>query len=178
VVTRTPTAPIEDVALPVLVRRVASEVHLPIWAAGGLASPAQVNDVLAVGAEAAAVGTVLLRSTESGASKTYKDALADTTRTETVLTKAFSGRPARALRNGFVDAFDAIAPDGYPAIHYLTAPIRKAAAMASDPDNINLWAGTGHRYATDEPAGTILLRLATLTSPENPAQQHAEPRPK
>jgi nitronate monooxygenase len=55
----------------------------------------------------------------------------------------------------------AMAPEGYPAIHHLTSPIRKAAAAAGDPERINLWAGTGYRHATDAPAGEILKALAS-----------------
>jgi nitronate monooxygenase len=106
------------------------------------------------------VGTVLLRSPESGASETYKNALADPARTETILTTAFSGRPARALRNEFVSRFHSLAPAGYPALHHLTSPLRKAAAAAGDAEGINIWAGTGYRDATTEPAATILKRLA------------------
>lgn len=158
--TFTPHVPVETVPADELVRRVRSRVDLPIWAAGGISSPADVGDVLAAGAEAAVVGTVLLRSPESGASRTYRDALADPARTETVVTRAFSGRPARGLRNRFIDELGDRAPLGYPAVHHLTSPIRKAAAAAGDPENINIWAGTGHAQATGEPVADILLRLA------------------
>ncbi|MET3961002.1 nitronate monooxygenase [Marmoricola sp. OAE513] len=136
-----------------------SRTDLPLWAAGGISTSVQVQGALAAGAEAVVVGTVLLRSPESGASATYKAALADPTRTETVVTRAFSGRPARALRNGFADRFTERAPAGYPAIHHLTTPLRRAAHEAGDPENINLWAGTGFADATDEPAAVILRRL-------------------
>lgn len=158
--TLTPATPVEQIPLAELLDRVRSRVQLPIWAAGGVSTPDGVRDALAHGAEAAVVGSVLLRSSESGASKPYKTALADTHRTETVVTTAFSGRPARALRNAFVDRFHGTAPSGYPAIHHLTSPIRKAAAAANDPENINIWVGTGYRDATEEPAVNILRRLA------------------
>ncbi|GER23743.1 oxidoreductase [Zafaria cholistanensis] len=163
--TLTPEAPLGEVPLVQLLGRVRAEVDLPLWAAGGLSTPAGVREVLAAGAEAAVLGTVLLRTPESGASAPYKAALADaarthTSRTETLLTKAFSGRPARALRNGFVDRFHGQAPAGYPALHHLTSPLRKAAAAAGDPEGINIWAGAGYRDATEEPAADLLRRLA------------------
>src|SRR6185312_7995757 len=113
------------------------------------------------GSAAAAVGTVLLRATECGASATHQAALADPAYTETVLTRSFTGRPARGLRNAFIDAHDSEAPTGYPAIHHLTSPLRKAAAAAGKPDYVHLWAGTGFRHATAEPATDILRRLAS-----------------
>jgi nitronate monooxygenase len=158
--TLTPATPVEQIPLADLLDRIRLRVQLPIWAAGGISTPAGVRDALAHGAEAAAVGSVLLRSPESGTSKPYRAALADTDRTETVVTTAFSGRPARALRNAFVDRFHSVAPGGYPAIHHLTSPIRKAATAANDPESINIWAGTGYRDATVEPAADILRRLS------------------
>ena len=153
---RWPPVPIVD-----LVRRIAAAVPLPILAAGGLATPGAVAEVIRAGAAAAAVGTVLLRADESGASATHRAALVDPAYTETVLTHAFTGRPARGLRNAFIDAHEAEAPLGYPAIHHLTSPLRKAAAAAGKPDYVHLWAGTGYRHATAEPASEILRRLAS-----------------
>jgi nitronate monooxygenase len=142
-----------------LVAQVRAAVSLPIVAAGGLGTSADIAAVLRAGAVAAVVGTVLLRTDESGASAVVKTALADPARTETVVTRAFSGRPARGLRNDFIDRYDAVAPAGYPALHYLTSPLRKAATAAGDAELVNLWAGTGHRHATAESATAVLTRL-------------------
>jgi NAD(P)H-dependent flavin oxidoreductase YrpB (nitropropane dioxygenase family) len=136
-------------------------VSLPLVAAGGVAAPADVTGALRAGAAAVMVGTVLLRADEAGTSRPHKAALADPARRRTVVTRAFTGRPARALRNGFTDRYTDLAPAGYPALHHLTSPMRKAAAAADDPERINLWAGTGYRHATAEPVGQILQRLAS-----------------
>lgn len=159
--TLSPHKPLTPVPIVELVTRIAATVALPVMAAGGLATPGGVAEVIRAGAAAAVVGTVLLRATESGASTTHQAALADPARTETVLTRAFTGRPARGLRNSFIDAHEAQAPPGYPAIHYLTSPLRKAAAAAGKPEYVHLWAGTGYRHATAEPTSDILRRLAS-----------------
>ncbi|OBI44442.1 nitronate monooxygenase [Mycobacterium sp. E796] len=159
--TLSPRRPLTPVPIVDLVAQIGATVPLPVMAAGGLATPAAVADVIRAGAVAAAVGTVLLRATESGASATHQAALVDPAYTETVITRAFTGRPARGLRNAFIDAHEAQAPLGYPAIHYLTSPMRKAAAAAGKPDYVHLWAGTGYRHATAEPAADILRRLAS-----------------
>ncbi|HEX5402234.1 MAG TPA: nitronate monooxygenase [Pseudonocardiaceae bacterium] len=143
-----------------LIAQVRAAVSLPIVAAGGLGTSADITAVLRAGAVAAVVGTVLLRTDESGASAVVQTALADPARTETVVTRAFSGRPARGLRNDFIDRYDAVAPAGYPALHHLTSPLRKAATAAGDPELVNLWAGTGHRHATAGPAAAVLTGLA------------------
>lgn len=159
--TLSPRRPLQPVPLVDLVKQVTAAVPLPVLAAGGLATPDAVADVVRAGAAAAAVGTVLLRATESGASATHQAALTDPARTETVLTHAFTGRPARGLRNTFIDDHEDHAPFGYPAIHHLTSPLRKAAAAAGKLDYVHLWAGTGYRHATAEPTADILRRLAS-----------------
>ncbi|ORV89821.1 2-nitropropane dioxygenase [Mycobacterium interjectum] len=159
--TLSPRQPLQPVPIADLIKRVAATVPLPIIAAGGLATPTAVAEVIRAGATAAAVGTVLLRATESGASATHQAALTNPAYTETVITRAFTGRPARGLRNAFIDAHEAQAPLGYPAIHHLTTGMRKAAAAAGKPDYVHLWAGTGYRHATAEPASDILRRLAS-----------------
>jgi nitronate monooxygenase len=156
----TPEVPVEDVPLTDLVADMRSRTQAPIIAAGGISTAEEAADVLAAGADAVMVGTVLLRSRESGASAVHKAAIADGSRGPTVVTRAFTGRPARALPNEFIRKYDPIAPHGYPAIHHLTSGLRKAAAAAGNPEMVHLWAGTGYRMATDEPAGQILNRLA------------------
>lgn len=147
-----PTAP--------LVRAVAATVGVPLIAAGGVDSSAAARELLGAGAGAVAVGTLLLRSDESGATPVHKDALADPAFDGTVVTRAFTGRPARALRNGFVDRHHGAAPTGYPELHHLTRPLRAAAAAAGSSEELHLWAGTGHRAARSGPVGDILARLA------------------
>lgn len=154
-----PRREIVDVALPELVAQVRRATGLPVVAAGGVAGRADVHAALAAGAEAVAVGTLLLRTPEAGTNPAHRRALAEGV-AETVVTRAFTGRPARGLRNAFIDAYEASAPYGYPALHHLTSPLRKASVAAGDPANVNLWAGTGYRAARELPAAEVLGSLA------------------
>jgi NAD(P)H-dependent flavin oxidoreductase YrpB (nitropropane dioxygenase family) len=160
--TFTPQRTPSPVSLPDLLGAVRKEVSLPLVAAGGIATPEAVTEALRAGAAAVMVGTVLLRADEAGTSAPYRAALADPARDQTLVTRAFTGRPARALRNDFTDRYSSLAPDGYPAVHHLTSPLRSAATAANDPERINLWAGMGYRHGTAEPTAQILQRLATL----------------
>jgi nitronate monooxygenase len=141
-----------------LVEEIRSTVPLPVLAAGGLSGREDVAAVLAAGAEGAVVGTLLLLADESGASAAHRAGLADRARGTAVM-RAWTGRPARGLRNAFSEAYDAAAPTGYPAVHHLTRPIRRAAAAATDPERVNLWAGTGFRAARKAPVAQILSGL-------------------
>ncbi len=157
--TLTPDRPPPERPLTHLVAEVRAAVDLPLLGGGGLVTAEDVAAVLAAGADAAVVGTVLLLAEESGASEAHRVGLADHAR-ETAVMRAWTGRPARGLRNAFSDAYDAAAPPGYPALHHLTRPLRRAAAAATDPEGINLWAGTGFRAARQAPAAEILGSLA------------------
>jgi NAD(P)H-dependent flavin oxidoreductase YrpB (nitropropane dioxygenase family) len=141
-----------------LVAEIRAAVELPLLGAGGIAGPGDVDAALAAGADAVAVGTLLLLAHESGASVAHRAGLADHDR-ETAVMRAWTGRPARGLRNAFSDSYDASAPSGYPALHHLTRPLRRAAAAAVDPERVNLWAGTGFRAARQAPAAEILAAL-------------------
>jgi nitronate monooxygenase len=151
---RPPERPLTD-----LVGEVRAACDLPLLGAGGVASSDDVRAVLTAGADAVAVGTLLLLADESGASAAHRAGLADHARATTVM-RAWTGRPARGLRNAFSDAYDASAPPGYPALHHLTRPLRRAAAAAGDPERVNLWAGTGYRAARAAPVAEILAGLA------------------
>lgn len=151
-------APGRDHGLLLLIGEVAAVTGLPQIAAGGIMSPRQARAVLAAGAVAAQCGTAFLRSPESGAHPLYKAALADPRYTATTVTRAFSGRPARGLVNGFIlDHADA--PPAYPEINNATRPLRSAAAASGDTERMSLWAGQGYRLAAELPAGEIIDRL-------------------
>ena len=149
-----------EVALPELVAGVRRRTGLEVIAAGGIAGPSDVADALRAGAAAVMVGTLLLRAAESGASEVHKAAIVDPNREPTVITRAFTGRPARGLANEFTRRYSALAPSGYPAVHHLTIGLRRASAAAGNPEYVNLWAGTGYRESTDELTAAILSRLA------------------
>nr|WP_230973487.1 nitronate monooxygenase [Aeromicrobium terrae] len=160
--TFTPRFASAETVLTEVVREIRAGVELPLWAAGGIAAAGDVRAALDAGAEAVAVGSVLLRSPESGTSATTRAGIAHGIEhgLETTVTRAFSGRPARGIRNEFIEWFDAEAPVGYPAVHHLTSPLRKAAADRGLFEHVNLWAGTGYAAGTEETAADVLRRLA------------------
>lgn len=142
-------------SLPDLVAAVRAATTTPIVAAGGIASREDARAALAAGADAVAIGTLALRADEAGTSPVHRDALADPAFARTALTRAFTGRPARALVTPFVAAH-VDAPSGYPALHHLTRPMRAAAAAAGDASLVHLWAGEGWRMGRDAPIAAIL----------------------
>jgi nitronate monooxygenase len=143
-----------------LLRTTTIGLDVPVIAAGGLMTAVDVADVLASGAVAASLGTAFLLADEAGSSPVHRAALQDPQFTETVVTRCFSGRYARGLRNRFIEQHDAEAPLGYPEIHYLTSPVRAAAVRAGDPHGTNVWAGTGFQKARAASVAEIMAGLA------------------
>lgn len=148
----------DGLALLSLLRLTSTSVDIPLIAAGGLADGAGVATVLAAGASAAMLGTAFLRCPEAGTTRVHADSLAS--ERPTVVTRAFTGRSARAIDNAFTDRFTDSAPSAYPEIHYLTSPIRARARQTGDAENLNLWAGQAHTLANEAPAGRLVRQLA------------------
>lgn len=142
-----------------LLGEVRTVVDVPLVAAGGIGTADDVATLLRAGASAVQCGTRFLVAEEAGTRPIHVAALLDGQRRGTVVTRAFTGQPARALRNRFTDAHSATAPLGYPAVHHLTAPIRAAAARQGDVESVNLWAGTGYEHARPGTTAEILDEL-------------------
>ena len=130
---------------------------VPVIGAGGVSGINDVRAILDAGAVAAQVGTLFLRTPEAGTKPAHRAALADPQFTETVTTRAYSGRLARGLVNRYIEDFTDSAPPVYPQINTLTGPLRKAAA--DDAQVINLWAGTGWKGAQEQSAADVVAAL-------------------
>jgi nitronate monooxygenase len=154
-----PAAPPCDTPMLQLLSAIRVDADIPIVASGGLVNADDVARVLAAGAVAAQLGTAFLLADEAGTHPTHRAALRNKAFDETVVTRAFTGRYARALRNGFVDRYDKQAPFGFPQIGHVTAPLRSAAAEADDPHGMALWAGTGFRQARNGSVAEIFRSL-------------------
>jgi nitronate monooxygenase len=146
-------------SLPQLLRDVAAVTDLPLVAAGGIMSGQDAAAAMAAGALAVQCGTAFLRCPESGAHPRHKAALADPRFAQTAVTRAFSGRPARALVNRFMLDHPA-APSAYPEINNATRPLRAAAGAAGDASRMSLYAGEGFRAATTRPAAEVVELLS------------------
>jgi nitronate monooxygenase len=142
-----------------LLRSVTAVVDVPVVAGGGLADAADVASVLARGAVAAQVGTAYLACDEAGTNPVHRAALVDPAFAETTLTRAYTGRWARGLANRFT-AEHRDAPAGYPQLHHLTAPLRRAAVLAGDGHIAHLWAGVAHAHTRPGRAADLTRALA------------------
>ncbi|MGU3291245.1 NAD(P)H-dependent flavin oxidoreductase [Williamsia sp. M5A3_1d] len=165
-----PEDPLDD-----LLRAIVDALPTPVIAAGGVADGSDVARLLGLGAHAVGIGTLLLRTPEAGTSVPYRRALTEAahpdSRAHTVLTRAFSGRPARGLANRFHHELGHLAPSAFPEINTLTGPIRRAATAADDPEAITLWAGEGFASAREVPTATVISDL-WASAVEHGADEH------
>jgi nitronate monooxygenase len=154
----------EDAMVPTLT--LVSEIrralpHVPVIASGGLMDGGDIARALSAGASAVQMGTAFLACPESGASQAYKRAILQAKEDTTVITRAFSGRPARGLRNQFIAELagreDIILP--YPLQNALTRTMRTGAARAGEAGYLSLWAGQGVARARALPAAQLVQQL-------------------
>jgi len=141
------------------VPQIVDRVRIPVIAAGGIMDGRGLVAALALGAQGAQMGTRFLTSVESGAHEAYKDALLASTEESTIITKAFSGRPARGIVNRYIRHWQdsGVEPLPFPTQNTITRDIRNAAAEQNNTEFMSLWAGQATRMLTDrENAADIL----------------------
>jgi nitronate monooxygenase len=144
-----------------LTRLIVRAVRTPVIAAGGIMDGAGIAAVLALGAQAAQLGTAFIPCPESGAPKVHKDALLAAREDITTITEKFSGKPARGIANRLVRELNArsAAQLVFPAQNSVTGKLRAASAKAGNPDFLAMWAGQALALSRALPAATLVAQL-------------------
>jgi nitronate monooxygenase len=148
---------------------VVDSVKIPVIAAGGIMDGRGIAASLALGATAVQMGTAFLATRQSAISTEWKQSLRAAKPNETCLTRAFSGRYARGLRNEFVADFEANQSNlpAYPVQNALTAGLRKQAAVVGNAQLLSLWAGQAvsqlQRRDVDIDASSLVSDLVVET---------------
>jgi nitronate monooxygenase len=150
---------LELVGLLPLLALISRRSSLPLVASGGIATGQALAAALCAGASAVQIGTAFMLCPEAGTSEVHRAALR--TEAETALTRAFTGRLARGIRNEFMAQHGHAAPIAYPELHYVTAPLRRLAREQGNPEHVNLWAGEAHALAEKLPAAEVVGKLVT-----------------
>ena len=146
-----------------LVPQVVDAVQVPVIAAGGIMDGRGVLAVLALGAQAAQLGTRFLLASESGAFEAYRRRLVEAVETDTVMTRVLTGRAARAIRNDLVRAVENAEASilGWPYQALAAEDLYRAAVANDDASWAPLFAGQGLRLARGtSPAAEIIASLS------------------
>lgn len=147
-----------------LVPQVVDAVPVPVLAAGGIMDGRGLVASLALGAAGVLLGTRFLVAQESGASTAYQERLLAATESDTVITRTFTGRPARSVRNRFVEAYmqAAAEPLPWPLQSLAAEDIYGAAQTRGEADYFPLLAGQGLRMLKrGQGSAQIVQELAT-----------------
>jgi nitronate monooxygenase len=126
-----------------LIPQVVDRVTCPVVAAGGIVDGRQMAAAFALGASGVQMGTAFLTTMEAGTNEIHRQAILASKDTSTVVTNVFSGKPARGIRNAFIDQLTkgSTPIPAYPVQNALTRDIRKEAAKQGRAEWMSLWAG-------------------------------------
>ncbi len=159
-----------------LVPQIVDAVNVPVVAAGGIMDGRGLVAALALGAAGAALGTRFLVARESGAFPAWQERLLAVTEVDTLITRVFTGRPARSVRNRFIEEHQQAGaePLAWPFQGLAAEDIYRAAQARGETDYCPLLAGQGLRLLKRgqgaaqivaelvEEAQTALARLGNL----------------
>lgn len=148
-----------------LTRLIVCAVQIPVVAAGGIMDGAGIAAALALGAQAAQLGTAFIPCSESGAPQVHKAHLLAAREDTTTITEKFSGKPARGFVNRYIrEMNDSNAPQlAFPAQNTLTGPLRAASAKAGNPDFVSMWAGQAAPLARELSVADLIAQLEQET---------------
>lgn len=124
-----------------LIPQIADAVDVPVIAAGGIADGRQMAAAMILGASGVQLGTAFLSTPEAGISEAYRVKILSVKMGETVISKAYSGKPARMVRNDWVDYVDkhltkfAPFPFGYSIGEKLRPTLLANGEIAGDNDS-------------------------------------------
>jgi NAD(P)H-dependent flavin oxidoreductase YrpB (nitropropane dioxygenase family) len=140
-----------EVASMVLVPDVVDAVSpVPVLAAGGIGSGRQMAAAMALGAQGVWTGSIWLTVTEANTGDIAMDKLLHAKSSDTVRSRALTGKPARQLRTAWTDAWEAPESPGtlpMPLQFILNAKAMRRVQRA------------GNRELTGMPVGQVVSRM-------------------
>ena len=147
-----------------LIPQVVDSVRIPVIAAGGIADTRGVKAALALGADAVQMGTAFLATHQSNASQDHKEILFSEQGKYTTLTKAFTGRLSRGIRNRLTEELknkeNLLAP--YPLQGKFMSHLKAYPATTdSNPAFKSYWAGQSAPLLKYRDAAELIRSIAT-----------------
>lgn len=142
-----------------LVKSAKEHLTIPVIAAGGIMNKAHADQMFSLGADFVQIGTALMTAYECEASKAHKNAILTSEQESTTLSKAFTGKFARGIKNKFTEKLKDAKVAPYPIQHYLTLHIRKESAIQNKPEYLSLWMGENGYLAREASVQEIIDSL-------------------
>lgn len=149
------------VGLIALIPQIVDNVSIPVIAAGGIMDGRGMLAAEVLGASAVQLGTAFLTCEEAGTNPAYKEAILESFEDSTVITRVFSGKPARSIHNYFIETLNdhenEIPP--FPYQNALTNPLRKEANKQQNIRFMSLWCGQGARLSRKTSAKSLVQSI-------------------
>jgi nitronate monooxygenase len=142
-----------------LVPQIVDAVHIPVVAAGGIADGRGLAAAFALGASGAQIGTAFLGCPEATVSPLHRAQLRTATDDGTELTRAFTGRPARALRTSFIAQMADTEPLEFPLQTSLLGPLWQLPSEEARAAFTPFWAGQAAPLVRELPASRLIEEL-------------------
>ncbi|HUU73605.1 MAG TPA: nitronate monooxygenase [Burkholderiales bacterium] len=144
-----------------LVPQIVDAVKVPVIAAGGVMDARGLVACFALGASAVQMGTAFLGCPEMSVLEAWRTSLKNAAAEDTLVTKAVSGRPARAIRNRYIEEVEGLQETllPYPAQYSVSRDLRKSAAERNDSGFMSMWAGQGVGLMRDQPVDVLMREL-------------------
>jgi nitronate monooxygenase len=148
-----------------LVPQIVDAVRVPVIAAGGIADGRGIAAAFALGASGVQIGTAFLSCPEATVSPLHRAQLKAAADDGTELTRAFTGRPARAMRNRFVIEMADTEPLDFPLQASLVGPLWQIPNEEARAAFTPFWAGQAAPLVRDLPAGQLVEELVAEALP-------------
>ena len=141
-----------------LIPQVVDNVRIPVVSTGGIMDGRGLMASICLGAKGVQMGTAFLTCIESGANNVHKEAILQSNEDQTILTRAFSGKWARGIKNEFISEMQEHEIDfpDFPIQNTLTQDIRKTSASQHNKEFMSLWSGQSSRLAKNQTVETLI----------------------
>ena len=146
-----------------LVPTIRDKVNIPIISAGGIADSRGIRAALALGADAAQIGTAFLACKESGASSAHRQLILDNQTEHGVLSKAYTGRLARFLENDVTRNFlkDSSKLLPFPLQSWLMSAVKQEAMLSGNREILGAYSGQSSPIVKHESAKALMKELSS-----------------
>ncbi|MFE9959281.1 NAD(P)H-dependent flavin oxidoreductase [Micromonospora sp. NPDC005299] len=119
----------------VLVPQLVDALRIPVLAAGGISDGRQLAAALMLGASGVLLGTRLLATPEARTADSHKARVVEMREDDTVVSRCYTGKPSRVLRNAFTDAWKGHEneilpmPEQWEMVEPVVAPAKAAGSL-------------------------------------------------
>lgn len=144
-----------------LIPQVVDSVKIPVIASGGIMDGRGIVAALALGASGVQMGTAFLTCPESSIHIKHRELLFSSTDESTRLTKVFTGRMARSIKNDFLLQLETkeFSILDFPIQSALMKDIREEAKKQNNPEYMSLWSGQASALCRNKTAAELFNEL-------------------